>query len=63
MLPFNKTVMLSITVVTCANIYAMSEVGAFLPLTPIPNTIINRKDNNREPSLFMGKTTKPLMKE
>ena len=50
-------------VVTCANIYATSKVSAFLPPTPIPNTIINRQDNNREPSLFMGKTTKPLMKE
>jgi hypothetical protein len=57
MLSFNKTAVLAITAVTCANFYATSEVGAFLPPT---NTIIIRQDNNREPSLFMGK---PSMRE
>ena len=57
MLSFIKTAVLAITAVTCANFYATSEVGAFLPPT---KTIIIRQDNNREPSLFMGK---PSMRE
>lgn len=51
----------TITAVTGANIFVVKEVDAFLPPTPIANIIIS--PDHRETSLFMGKTTKPSMRE
>ncbi|KAL3763802.1 hypothetical protein ACHAW5_002306 [Stephanodiscus triporus] len=51
----------TITAVTGANIFVVKEADAFLPPTPTANIII--RQDHREASLFMGKTTKPSMRE